>query len=202
MGSQPQSDQDLMHKLRERDESAFDELMASYESAIRRHLIRMVMDANTAEDLLGEVFLRAWTHAEQWDGRGSLKSWLFRIATNFALNHLRTVRRRREQPLEIPLDPQDDDSETRVPGWMIDASALGPEAVLEAAETRRMVSRLLDDLPEEKREVFRLVHQEEMTAREVSDMLGIPEGTVKSRLHYATKRVADAWKSSQHDEEV
>ena len=77
---------------------------------------------------------------------------------------------------------------------MIDAASLGPEAMLEQAEQSELLQGLVDGLPEEKREVFRLVHEVEMDIRETAATLGIPEGTVKSRLHYTMKRLAREWK--------
>ena len=64
-----------------------------------------------ADDLTQETFLRVWTRSEQWDGRGSFTGWLYRIATNLALNHLRSVKRRRQRPLELPAEPDDDDDD-------------------------------------------------------------------------------------------
>jgi RNA polymerase sigma-70 factor (ECF subfamily) len=92
------SDQHLMGRVRERDARAFEALFERYGELIRRHLARITRDDAAAQDLVQEVFLRVWTRAEQWDGRGPFKAWLYRIATNLALNHLRSVRRRREQP--------------------------------------------------------------------------------------------------------
>lgn len=192
-------DQELMRRTRERDEMAFDALLERYSGAIRRHLAGMVRDKDAAEDLVQEVFLRVWTRTEQWDGRGALRGWLYRIATNLALNHLRSVSRRRERPLELPPDPENDDLEPQVPGWLVDLSTLGPEAMLEASEQREQLQRLLSALPEEKREVVRLVHEAEMNLREVAEALGIPEGTVKSRLHYATKELAQGWKELENE---
>jgi RNA polymerase sigma-70 factor (ECF subfamily) len=156
--------------------------------------MRTVRDESAAEDLLQEVFLRVWTCAEQWDGRGTFKAWLFRIGTNQALNHLRTVRRQREQSLEIPPDETDDEEENLIPGWLIDTASLGPEAILERAEQRELLWRLVDALPDEKREVVHLVYEAEMELRQVASTLGVPEGTIKSRLHYAMKRLAREWK--------
>jgi RNA polymerase sigma-70 factor (ECF subfamily) len=102
------------------------------------------------------------------------------------------VRRRREQPLDVR-DNWDDDEDDGVPAWMMDASVLGPDRVMELTERRRLLQRLVERLPEEKREVFRLVHEMEMSMRDVADELGIPEGTVKSRLYYAKKHLAQEW---------
>jgi RNA polymerase sigma-70 factor (ECF subfamily) len=76
---------------------------------------------------------------------------------------------------------------------MVDASALGPETVLELAERRELLRQLVEGLPEGKRKVFRLVHEMELSIQDVADELGIPEGTVKSRLYYAKKHLAREW---------
>lgn len=194
------SDKELLALIRERDGEAFEALLARYGQAIRRHLLRTVRDEGAAEDLLQEVFLRVWTRAEQWHGEGAVKGWLLRIATNLALNHLRALRRRPQQPLERPPGP-DSSEETTVPGWMVDASALGPDALLEQAEQREQLRRGLYDLPEEKREVLRLVHDEELSLRDIAERLHIPEGTVKSRLHYAKVHLARTWKALEQEGE-
>ena len=94
-----------------------------------------------------------------------------------------------------------EDEENPAPSSMIDASPLGPDAVVEQAEQRRLIRRFVDTLPEEKREVFRMVHDAEMEVREVAERLGIPEGTVKSRLHHARRRIAKDWRELETQEE-
>ncbi|MFC1974862.1 RNA polymerase sigma factor [Chloroflexota bacterium] len=187
------SDQDLIERIRQHDAQAFEILFERYKELIRRHLVHIVRSEAAAQDLGQEVFLRVWTRAEQWDGRGSFKAWLYRIATNLALNHLRSVNRRREQPLPAVDNWDEDEAGNLVPAWLIDASALGPDVSLELAEQRGLFRRLVEALPKEKREVFRLVHEMEMSMRDAADELGIPEGTVKSRLYYAKRRLAREW---------
>jgi RNA polymerase sigma-70 factor (ECF subfamily) len=187
------ADRDLVLRIRARDANAFEILVERYEEMMRRHLARIVRDDAAVQDLIQEVFLRVWTRSKQWSGAGSFKAWLYRIGTNLALNHLRTLRRRREQPLEFQDDWDDDEEESRAPAWMVDASALGPDRALELTERRETLRKLVEELPEEKREVFRLVHEMEMSMRDVADELGIPEGTVKSRLFYAKKVLVREW---------
>jgi RNA polymerase sigma-70 factor (ECF subfamily) len=193
------SDHQLLERVRERDGEAFELLLGRYRELIQRHIGRIVRDDCAAEDLAQEVFLRVWVRSEQWDGRGAFRAWLFRIATNLGLNHLRTVGRRRERPLELSPDPGDVDGESPLPGWMIDS--LGPDAQFALAEQRERLRRLVADLPEEKREVFRMVVEAEMETREVAETLGIPEGTVRSRLHHARKRLARDWPEPGSGEE-
>jgi RNA polymerase sigma-70 factor (ECF subfamily) len=193
------SDQDLVKQILERDAHAFEILFERYGEMIERHLARLVRDNAVAQDLAQEAFLRVWTRAEQWNESGPFKAWLYRIATNLALNHLRSVRRRREQPLDAPNEQTEDEGESLAPAWMLDAATLGPDASLELAEEREQFRRLVESLPEEKRQVYRLVHQMEMSLRDAADELGIPEGTAKSRLHYAKKQLARAWQELDTD---
>ncbi len=190
-------DQLLLQQIQAHDGGAFDVFYARHRDAVTRLLSRILRDPVMTEDSTQETFLRVWSHAEQWDERGSVKSWLLRIATNLALNQLRTVKRRREVPFEAPSFSEDDESQT--PGWMIDTAGMGPEAFCLQSERQQLYRQLVDGLSEEKREVFRLVHEAEMEINEVAERLGIPEGTVKSRLHYARKTLARKWQSWEEE---
>ncbi len=187
-----QADRDLVERILKRDAFAFRELYNRYSEAIFSHLSRLVRDKAAAEDLVQEVFLRVWNRAEQWNDQGPFRAWLFRIASNLAFNHLRSVQRRREQPLEI-LPNSSDDEESSAPGWMIDAATLGPDALLELTEQGKLLRQFIDELPEDKRDIFRMIYDAEMDVREVAERLGIPEGTVKSRLYHGRRRIAQEW---------
>lgn len=187
------SDAVLLERISNRDTEAFEVLFDRYHVPVRDHLARMVRQRDTAEDLVQEVFFRVWNRAEQWSGQGAFRAWLFRIATNLALNDLRSKKRRREQPLEMPTVHDDAEEESPAPGWMIDRAALGPDVQLEQSEQRQMLRQLIENLPEDKREVFQMVHDGELPLQKVAQQLAIPEGTVKSRLFHARKQLADAW---------
>lgn len=199
------SDQELMASIVNRDTAAFERLVARYGEMLRGHLRRMVRDEATAGDLLQEALVRVWSHAGQWQGRGSLKAWLMRIVTNQALNHLQAAQRRREQPLEAPRDrvsgyDDEDDDQPYVPRWMIDPAA-GPEMDAERSEQAELLRNAIDALPPEKRTVFYLAHQADMDMRAIAETLGIPEGTAKSRLHYTMKTLLERWKEFTTEEE-
>jgi RNA polymerase sigma-70 factor (ECF subfamily) len=188
-----QADLELMERIRAGDPHAFDQLFARHQAGLLRHLGRLVRDEAAAEDLLQEVFLRVWTRAEQWESRGSLEGWLRRIATNLALNYIRTVRRRRQRPL-ITAEPVAE-GEGPAPEWMFDPEALDPAVVLEEAERYERLRQLVGGLTEEKREVLRLVYESELDISSAAGALGVPEGTVKSRLHSARKQLAREWEA-------
>lgn len=195
-----QSDQTLICKIVKRDAAAFETLFARHSMPLRQHILNIVRTESAAEDLVQEVFLRVWTRAEQWNSQGEFKAWLFRIATNLALNHLRTVRRRRQEPLEaLPDEFGDEDERPSDPDWLIDTSSHGPEVMVEQAEQSQLLWQLVDGLPQEKREILHLIYQREMALREAAVELGIPEGTVKSRLHYSIRHLGREWKEIASD---
>ena len=103
-----ETDLSLVRGVVRREEDAFSRLYDRYRGLVTAHLIQIVRDPGVSDDLTQETFLRVWHRAGQWSGEGSFRSWLLRIATNLALNHLRSVKRRREQPI-VPLRPPEDE---------------------------------------------------------------------------------------------
>ncbi|MHC4931971.1 MAG: RNA polymerase sigma factor, partial [Planctomycetota bacterium] len=160
------------------DQGAFDALFARYGEAVFRRAMGMVHDHSLAQDIQQEVFLRLWTGAGRIDG-DSAKAWLLTVATNLALNAIRSRRRRPMQPLA---------SLAGTP----DATSQPPDLVAERSERAAAFRYAVAALPAGKRAVVRLVHEERKELHEVARELGIPLGTVKSRLHYAMKRLAEA----------
>lgn len=140
-------DSQLMERVLAGDAAAFDTLFERYNAPVYRGLLQIVTDQTAADDLLQEVFLRLWTKAEQWQGRGTVLAYLLRIATNLALNYLRSTRRRRWQSIRIP-DEGKEEGENPVPSWMIDNASAGPDEIMETAEERKRFYLLTDELPE------------------------------------------------------
>ena len=196
-----ETDQELLRRLQRRDARAFELLCSRYSGQIRGQLVRIIRDEAASEDLLQEVLLLLWLKAPEDDVR-SLSAWLARIATNLAINHLRSVRRRRQQPLIPQLCALDQDDSDSVPGWLADASALGPDEILAQAEEHDLLRRLVSNLSEDRQEMLRMIHAEEMNHAEVAVALGIPPGTVKSRLHYTIKQLARQWKQHLGEKET
>jgi RNA polymerase sigma-70 factor (ECF subfamily) len=199
------SDAEIASRIQARDAAAFELLYQRYQEAIYRHLMGIVRQEAAAQDLSQEVFLRVWTRAEQWSGQGAFKGWLYRIATNLALNYLRDQRRRPAEPLRAEessaWDEWSSEEELPAPGWLVDTLTPGPDAALEQAEQRAWIQSAVETLAEQKREVFRLVHEMELSIRDTAGRLGIPEGTVKSRLHYAEKQFEQAWQTLTDSQE-
>lgn len=195
-----QDEREVVRRVGAGDVRAFEALFAHYHGPIRRHVRRVVRDPATAEDLTQEVFERVWTRAGQWNGRGTFQAWLFRVATNLALNQLRSRRRHPQEPLTRrgveSGAPIDEPSEA----WLVDPAAVDPSDAAERGVDRDRLRQLLTGLPDDKRRVLELVHIADMDLATVAEVLGIPVGTVKSRLYYARKRLAQAWRELDGDD--
>jgi RNA polymerase sigma-70 factor (ECF subfamily) len=182
----PFSDEDLIRQVGEGCREAFDLLHSRYKKSVYAVAARMIQDAEAAEDLTQETFIRVWTKAGSWSGQGPFKGWLYRITSNLCLNFLRSRRRKQAHSFaDLTSDHEEEASEAyeryaegRIPG---------PETQFERSQVQELVRRLVRELPEEKREVLQLIHEKELSIREASEALGIPDGTIKSRLHYGKK---------------
>jgi len=184
----------LMHQVQSGDKLAFDLLYERYQPAIRSYLLRIVHSEAAADDVAQDVFLRVWTHAHQWSAKGPFKAWLYRIATYQAFNTLRSANRHPEEPLSDPdTQPFEEDTACSVQSWIVDTTTLEPDVALEMAERQHQLAQLIDQLPEEKRAVFNLVAQMDVSIQHAAEKLGIPEGTVKSRLYYARNWLSRNW---------
>jgi RNA polymerase sigma-70 factor, ECF subfamily len=175
---------ELIQRVRDGDATAFDDLITRHGRALRRHLERYVAPAD-ADDLLQELWLRVWQRAEQWDGRGRLLGWMLTIATNLALNHLRSRR-----PTVPFAEEQTDDAGER-PAHCSEAMVHGPEEQVLWREEIQRIRSAMDLLPSEKQDVLRLIRMEGRSLREAAEMLGVPVGTIKSRLHHAHRQLME-----------
>ncbi len=176
------------------DETTFEDLCARHRAELLLHLRSMVRDPGAAEDLAQETFLRLWAARPTPAPRG-VRAWLFRVATNLALNHLRSARRR-------PADPVDPEHLARAAGGATGWPAPGqtsPQLALEQAETAALCRQALAHLPAAQRELVAMVYEADLRLREIAEALGVPEGTVKSRLHTARQQLSRRWRELAPD---
>ena len=180
------SDVQLMLDVKAGDEASFEFLLQKYRMPLVNFLYRMVRDRATAEDLAQEVFLRVYRARKQYTPSAKFTTWLFRIATNLALN---SVRDNRYHKLETSLDaPAEDDSapmmELRSPDMRID------EHLMELARAE-IIRRAISSLPEKQRAAVLLHKYEEMDYGEIARIMECSESALKSLLFraYETLRV-------------
>jgi RNA polymerase sigma-70 factor (ECF subfamily) len=144
-----------------------------------------------AEDRLQETFLQVHQSAERFDQSRRLRPWLFTIAANKARDWLRSQRRRTEVSLDADLGRQGDESVTFAEIFPGDDAL--PEEVLGRTEQQELVRRAIEQLPAALRQVLLLGYFQQLPYKDIAEIVGVPVGTVKSRLHTALKRFAIVW---------
>lgn len=173
-----ESDGELLARYRGGDVSAMDRLVDRHAATVFAFVFRFVGDRELAEDLTQEVWLKLLRRPEGFDGRAKLTTWLFAVARNTCLDHLRRQRRRV--------------NESASGGDGLDALPdPGPEVLDQVAERElgRLVTEAVDALPDEQREVFLLRERTPLSFQEIADALELPRDTVKSRMRYALERI-------------
>ena len=176
MARESSSDETLIKRTAAGDRLAMRTLFARHRVAVYRWLLRLVNDEALAEDLLSDVFLDVWRQAASFEARASVSTWLLAIARHKALS----ARQRRT-------DTEFDDELALT----IADPADSPDLVLEKKTRAERVRQCLARLSPEHREVIDLVYYHEKSVKEVAGIIGIPEATVKTRMFYARKKLAE-----------
>jgi RNA polymerase sigma-70 factor (ECF subfamily) len=178
----------LVERVRGGDMEAYGLLVAKYQDRIYNMIYRMCGRAADAEELAQETFLRALERIDQFRGRSKLYTWLFRIAANLTLSHRRRGARVRFHTLNPPGADGDDSGDSYADTITAETSRRriqGPEAAAMSRETQSRVTAALSELDDEFRLVVVLRDVEDMDYAQISEVLDLPPGTVKSRLHRA-----------------
>ena len=181
MARETSSDINLINRIATGDKLAMQTLFARHRTFVYRWLLGFVSNETLAEDLLSEVFFDVWRQADRFEGRSSVSTWLISIARFKALS----ARRRRvdlelSEEIETSIaDPADD-----------------PEAALQEKHRSELLRRALSRLSSEHRKIIDLVYYHEKSIAECAEILGIPAATVKTRMFYARKKLAELVKDS------
>lgn len=174
------SDEQMMWRVRSEDDAdAFGHLVGKWQGTIQRLCVRMLGDAHRGEDLTQEAFARLYAKRHDYQPAAKFSTYLWRVALNLCYDELRRLKRRPEMSLEA----QNSDGEDGF--TFLDRHAgveTGPDVALENQEQADLVRAALQRLPEHYRTVVVLRHYENLKFREIAEVLGIPEGTVKSRM--------------------
>jgi RNA polymerase sigma-70 factor (ECF subfamily) len=163
-------------RLRRGDPDAFDALLARYQNRLYRYLVRLTANPAVAEDLFQETWLKVITRIHRYDERRPFEPWLFSVARNLAIDHLR-----RASPES--LDEPSESGDTRIA--RLGADEPGSLERLLERERRGLLERKLEELPALYREALSLRFEEEMTFEEIAEVLSAPVSTVKSRVQRA-----------------
>jgi RNA polymerase sigma-70 factor, ECF subfamily len=170
------SDVILVNRIAAGDKLAMQALFARHRTSIYRWLLRFVSSEALAEDLLSEVFLDVWRQADRFAGRSSVPTWLMSIARHKALS----ARRARTE----------DELTEGIEATIVD-TADDPETALQEKDRGELLRQVLTQLSLEHREIIDLVYYHEKSITECAEIIGIPAATVKTRMFYARKKLAE-----------
>ncbi len=185
------TDEELLIRLRLGETELFGTLVRRYQRELYAYLLRYTGDAHLAEDVFQNTFLQIHLKKEQYEPGRPVRPWLYRIATNQAIDLLRNVNRHQAVSLEQSSAPTADSVVSLLE--LVPETNVGPVEFVLREEDRSRVRQAVLQLPEMLRGVVILAYFQELKYTEIADILDIPVGTVKSRLHNALQRLHRIW---------
>jgi RNA polymerase sigma-70 factor, ECF subfamily len=178
---QATSDEALIGRIAAGDKLAMHLLFARHHVRVYRFVLRLVRDESLAEDLISDVFLDVWRQASRFERRSSVGTWLLAIGRHNALSALR----------KRPAQALDEDQTAAIADPADD-----PEIAVQKKDKSEILRKCLSGLSAEHREIVDLVYYHEKSVEEVAEIVSIPENTVKTRLFYARKKLAELLKAA------
>jgi RNA polymerase sigma-70 factor (ECF subfamily) len=192
------TDEELLADFQQGDAGAFERLLARHRAPLYTFLVRMLGDREKAEDLAQETFLRIVKGAQAWEQRSRFQSWMYAIARNLCTDRARRDRFRKTESLDT--EPVEGAG-----GSILDAVADPgplPDQAADSERLRPLLQRALLSLPVDQREVFILREQAGLPFREIAEVTGANENTVKSRMRYALEGLRKALAAAGVDAET
>jgi len=190
LGMDTQSDAEIMLRVKTGDQSAFEYLVQKYRRPMISFMYRMARSSAVAEDLAQEVFLRVYRSRETYEASAKFSTWLYRIATNLAVNHARDTRHERPE-VQVSLDEPDDDTGTTLE--LPDAS-LNAEQQQVRRERLLAIRRRVEALPEQQRLAVIMHKYQQMDYKQIADVLKKSESATKSLLFRAYETLREQLK--------
>lgn len=186
------SDEELLALFRQGTTEAFGELVRRYEGELYGYLRRYVCDSDLAEDVFQNTFLQLYTKLQQFEAGRPVRPWLYAIATNQAIDALR--RQNRHPTVRLYQENDEATNSDSVPLLsLLESRNPGPLEQLQLAERKQFIRSSVERLPDFLRQVVILAYYQGLKYKEIAEILDIPVGTVKSRLHTALSKLQDAW---------
>lgn len=195
------TDEELLSRYRDsgRPED-FNALVHRYERELYRYLVRYLGDPTLADDVFQNTFLQVHLKRGLYEEGRPVRPWLYAIATHQAVDALRKAGRHPTLSLDQKVDSGEADPSALVD--LLTSDVPGPLAHLQGAERRDWIRESITKLPETLRQTLILAYYQDLKYREIADILKIPVGTVKSRLHAALAKLQDMARAAHHDGEA
>ena len=175
-------DDELVTNFQNGDKNAFNTLVLKYQNRIAKLVYRHTNDAETTKDLCQETFLKAYKSLPKFKRESAFYSWLYRIAVNCCIDYARQQNRRKTVPY---------DELTAGPEEILISKYPSPSHLVEMEELGDIISKAVAQLPTKQQHVFRLRYEKKLQIKEVAILINRSEGTVKTHLHHAHKRLRE-----------
>jgi RNA polymerase sigma-70 factor (ECF subfamily) len=185
------TDADMMLRVKAGDDLAFDYLVQKYRRAMVNFMYRMAHNAAVAEDLAQEVFLRVYRSRGSYEASAKFTTWLYRIATNLAVNHARDTRRERPENM-VSLDEPDEETGTTMD---VPDSSMNVEETLVRRERLQAIRNTVQQLPERQRMAVIMHKYQQMEYKQIAEVLKLSESATKSLLFRAYESLREQLKS-------
>jgi RNA polymerase sigma-70 factor (ECF subfamily) len=191
MGGSAAADAEVVEKARAGDHQAFRVLVERYQGRAHGLALRVLRDEDAARDAVQDAFLKAYGSLDRFEGRSSFYTWLYRIVMNLCLDRKRRDRSDREVEWndEVATGLEEEGA----------LAAEAPDVSAERRELREVITEAIATLPEDARRTIQLREIDGLSYQEIATALGIPKGTVMSRLHYARRRLQEALRAAGVD---
>ncbi len=180
-----------MARAQQGDHEAFRILVERYQGRAYALALRILRDEEQARDAVQDAFIKVYGSIRRFEGRSSFYTWLYRLVFNQCLDHKRKDKSARHVEWEDERLGEDQILEPDASGAVGAGGLPGPGVELERSELRTELARAIEQLPDDARETLLLREVEGLRYAEIAETLGIPKGTVMSRLHYARKRLQE-----------
>src|SRR3984885_13305983 len=190
-GAESYTDAEVMLRVKAGDQSAFDYLVQKYRRPLVSFMYRMARNSAAAEDLAQEVFLRVYRSRESYEASAKFTTWLYRIATNLAVNHARDTRHERPE-VSVSLDETNDDSSTTT--LQLPDGALTAEQAMVQRERLQAIRSKVEALPEQQRLAVIMHKYQQMDYKQIAEILKKSESATKSLLFRAYETLRDQLK--------
>jgi len=194
------TDAELLARYTAGEEAAFSEIVNRYKNSLYAFLRQFLNRHELVEDVFQETFLQLFSSRESFDKSRPLRPWLFTIAANKAKDALRKWQRTSTVPIGTMADSQELSFDDMLNTVTSDSTM--PYEELQKSETALRVGRIIADMPENLRGILILAYFQRFSYKQMAEILSIPIGTVKSRLHTAVGRFAKEWKASVGSKEL
>lgn len=185
------TDEALMVRLQSGDRTVFVVLVRRHQTPLYNFALRHLRNPSAAQDVVQDAFLRVVQSANEFKHSARFSTWLYAIARNLCIDHLRRQALRRHPSLDEP-SRGDSDGEGPTLGERTVDSRADVERVAVGVEIQERVVLAVEELPDDQREVFLLREVSNLPFKEIAEIVGVPENTVKSRMRYALERLQAA----------